>query len=225
MIPYTQRLSALLLPLMELVNTQLRAQTPLSEVKRQLQAQIDKAQAKALEYGYEAAEIDAALFAIVAWIDEQVMTSQHEQLVVWRLAPLQRHYFQTHNAGVEFYERLAQLSTEQVAAKEVYTIALLAGFKGQRGANSALGTQSEVQRLIDELTQQKALSAWTPEGGLFSTTGAWSHRRAFKQKKHHANLSLFVFIGIPVLILLAVYFYLDFSLAQQVSTLIKQVAL
>lgn len=225
MVPYTQRLSALLLPVMEQVKTQLKAQISLSELKRQLQTQIDKVQAKALEYGYDAAEIEAALFAVVAWIDEQVMTSQHEQLVVWRLAPLQRYYFQTHNAGVEFYERLAHLDVEQTGAKEVYTIALLAGFKGQRGANSALGTQSEVQRLIDELTQQKALSAWTPEGTLFSTTGAWLHRRALKQKKHHANLSLFVLIGIPVLVLLAVYLYLDFSLAQQVSTLIKQVAL
>lgn len=222
---YNHRLSALILPIIQSVQQDLLVQESLSALKNAVQARIDRAQTKALEYGYDSTEVDAALFALVAWIDETVMTSKHPQLVVWRLAPLQRHYFQTHNAGVGFYERLGSLTSEQTAAKEVFAMVLLAGFKGQKGADSALGTQADFQHIIDDLSQEKVLSPIGKEAGLFTPDAAWQHLGVPPQKKHQASLSLLILVLMPILILVAVYIYLDFSLALQVSDLIKQVAL
>lgn len=223
--PYSHRLSSLILPILQSVQHDLLLQESLSDFKNEVQSRIDKAQAKALEYGYASAEIDAALFALVAWVDETVMTSKHPQLAVWRSAPLQRHYFQTHNAGVVFYERLASLTAEQTAAKEVFALILLAGFRGQKGAHSALETQADFQHIIDELTQKKVLSSLGNEAGLFASNTTWQRVGTPPQKKYHASLSVLILVFVPILILAAVYFYLDFSLTWQVSDLIKQVAL
>jgi type IV/VI secretion system ImpK/VasF family protein len=68
----------------------------------------------------------------VAWADETILkhsTWKHHH--EWNALPLQLEYFQTRNAGEEFFERLERLRAEQKAVREVYYICLGLGFSGQ----------------------------------------------------------------------------------------------
>lgn len=75
-------------------------------------------------------DLDAARFALVAWLDEVVNVSGWAGSVDWEREPLQVALYGTRRAGVEFYERLDKLRPENAAALEVYFHCLALGFQG-----------------------------------------------------------------------------------------------
>ncbi|HFQ81453.1 MAG TPA: DotU family type IV/VI secretion system protein, partial [Desulfobacterales bacterium] len=72
-----------------------------------------------------------ARFAICAWGDEAILRSSWEGRAQWQKEPLQRLYFQTTDAGKEFFERLNKLGPQQTEAREIFYLCLAMGFKGQ----------------------------------------------------------------------------------------------
>lgn len=106
----------------------------------------------------DARSYENACFAIVAWIDETVMSHAHDQNVdllnQWRRSPLQAELFNTANAGEEFFERLARLAPTDKEVIEVYWLALCLGFRGRNY------DENQSPRLI-ELRHQYA--AYLPE--------------------------------------------------------------
>jgi type VI secretion system protein ImpK len=89
----------------------------------------------AFEKGNEAqqaptADVDAARFALVAWVDELVNVSGWKGTAEWEKNPLQSQLFGTRQAGVEFFERLDKLRPENAAALEVYFYCLALGYQG-----------------------------------------------------------------------------------------------
>jgi type VI secretion system protein ImpK len=82
-------------------------------------------------------QIDAIKFALVAFIDETVLspTNDFPLRKEWEQLPLQLEYFGEHLAGVKFFDRLAGLldQPEKEAADlvEVYYLCLQLGFKGK----------------------------------------------------------------------------------------------
>jgi type VI secretion system protein ImpK len=76
------------------------------------------------------ADLDAARFALVAWLDEIVSISGWAGSVEWEREPLQVALYGTRRAGVEFYDRLDKLRPENAAALEVYFHCLALGFQG-----------------------------------------------------------------------------------------------
>lgn len=76
------------------------------------------------------ADLDAARFAMTAWLDEVVSISGWHGSVEWEREPLQLTLFGTRRAGVEFYDRLNNLKPDNAAALEVYFHCLALGFQG-----------------------------------------------------------------------------------------------
>ncbi len=85
---------------------------------------------------------DSARFAVFAWVDETIFNSDWEGAIRWAPCSLQRRYYNTFNAGEEFYVRLNDALNEKVISKneeknekkqllEVFLVCLLMGFKGQ----------------------------------------------------------------------------------------------
>ena len=73
-----------------------------------------------------------ACFAVIAWADETILKhSTWKHHAEWNALPLQLEYFQTRNAGEEFFERLERLRPEQKAIREVYYLCLGLGFSGR----------------------------------------------------------------------------------------------
>jgi type VI secretion system protein ImpK len=89
---------------------------------------------KARSAGYKPESVQAAKYAMVAFIDEIVLSSKFPMKDEWAGSPLQLEYFNDFAAGEEFYNKLktirAGADSEKRAVLEVYFLCLTHGFKG-----------------------------------------------------------------------------------------------
>jgi type VI secretion system protein ImpK len=79
-------------------------------------------------------QAQAAMFALVAFVDETVLLADFPLRSEWMSYPLQLEMFQTNVAGIEFYDRLSNLLLNTQANAdviEIYYLCLLLGFKGR----------------------------------------------------------------------------------------------
>ena len=76
-------------------------------------------------------DYDLARFAICAWIDETVLSSNWDGRRQWQGEQLQRRYYNTTEAGIEFYNRLNMIGLHQGDVREIYYMCLAMGFKGR----------------------------------------------------------------------------------------------
>ena len=86
--------------------------------------------------GYAPEDVNLALFATVAFLDESVLNSNQAMFADWPRRPLQEELFGGHMAGELFYQYLEQLlrrpDSEDVAdLLEVFQLCLLLGFRGR----------------------------------------------------------------------------------------------
>ncbi|PXF57243.1 MAG: DotU family type IV/VI secretion system protein [Deltaproteobacteria bacterium] len=80
--------------------------------------------------GIQSADIRQARFALCAFIDERLMNESWPGRDFWKRSLLQTQYFQTTNAGEEFFSNLNALRPEQNRVREIYYLCLCMGFKG-----------------------------------------------------------------------------------------------
>ena len=83
-----------------------------------------------LQSSFAQSDYEQAKFAVCAWVDEMISISEWPEKMKWASVELQRQFFQTTNAGEEFYSRLCQLKNIQTDVLEVYATCLNLGFKG-----------------------------------------------------------------------------------------------
>ncbi len=76
-------------------------------------------------------DYDSARFAVCAWVDEAILSSAWNQKGQWQKEQLQRIYYQTTDAGEEFFEKLNGLELHQREVREVYYLCLALGFAGR----------------------------------------------------------------------------------------------
>lgn len=99
-----------------------------NDVERLLRDSVDCCQAR----DYPRSFSDNAKFAVCAWADEAILTSQWPGRAEWLKQPLQREFFDTSNAGEEFFQKLGELAPDEEAeVLEVYATCLSMGFVGE----------------------------------------------------------------------------------------------
>jgi type VI secretion system protein ImpK len=76
-------------------------------------------------------DYDQARFAVCAWVDEALLKSPWEHRNLWLKDQLQRSYYNTTDAGEEFFQRLSAVGLHQREAREVYYLCLALGFTGR----------------------------------------------------------------------------------------------
>lgn len=183
---------------------------------------LDQACARARDRGYEQAEVGAALFAIVAWIDEAAMTSPWPGAGHWRLTPLQRHYFATTRAGSEFYQRLQALPENATQVREVYGLVLVAGFQGEYAARAPGEFESWRVQLLEQIRQEQGMPGFAAGQALFPQSGtgqATPPRPAGRLTGRPSGYTVTLLLA-PLLLVLVLYLYLDHSLANLASALL-----
>jgi type VI secretion system protein ImpK len=90
--------------------------------------------------GYAGEDAKLAAFAVVAFLDESVLTSKNPVFSTWSRMPLQEELFGEHMAGETFFQ-YAQLllsrrdSAETVDVLEVYYLCMLLGYRGRYGSS------------------------------------------------------------------------------------------
>ena len=115
---------------------------------------IDQMSQTAMASGFDGDDVKLMGFALVALADEFALHKGGAIRDFWMQRPLQLHYFNTNNAGVEFFEQLNWLMANRPESTDiirVYYVCLLLGFQGQyaiRGGELQLDT---ITRRVAEL--------------------------------------------------------------------------
>jgi len=110
---------------------------------------------EARDAGFSAADTEAAIYALVAFLDESVLRTPGAARAAWYERPLQLELFGTNVAGEEFFNRLERLRREReahVEALEIYYCCLALGFAGRY----ALGAPEKLHALLAEVEREVA---------------------------------------------------------------------
>jgi type VI secretion system protein ImpK len=131
--------------------------SPSHDLRSSFDGLLKEAEQQASQLGYPTNQVQSAKFALVAFIDETVLTADFPLRQEWEKYPLQLEYFGEHLAGVKFFERLDELLKDnppQLEVIETYYISLLLGYKGRY----KIYLEAQLQELINNLTEylQKA---------------------------------------------------------------------
>ncbi len=103
------------------------------EIKDEFCQLLTNCQSQAMQAGFSLDISNEALFPIVAYIDEIILTSNWSEKSAWQQNSLQRQFFNTTNSGYEFYDRLNKLNRQgdDRSAREIYLLCLSLGYKGR----------------------------------------------------------------------------------------------
>ena len=138
-----------------------------NEVQQTLVGLFNISSQSAEDHGMSNDFYESAKYPVVALIDEMLQTSNWADKASWSKNPLQRHFFDTTNAGADFYNRLNVLNKfgPDRDIREVYALCLGLGFRGRyfrgedrkqyeeiKAFNLSLLLPEEAQRNIDSAT-------------------------------------------------------------------------
>jgi type VI secretion system protein ImpK len=121
----------------------------------QFREALKLADAEARRRGYTAEEIQLAIFAVVAFLDESILNLRSPIFADWPRQPLQEEFFGHHIAGEVFFQHLQRLlganenhTTADVL--EVFYLCLLLGFAGRY----SIGGRGELRALMDQTAEK-----------------------------------------------------------------------
>jgi type VI secretion system protein ImpK len=124
--------------------------TDSASFRHQVREALKAADQDARRRGYTAEDIQLAIFAVVAFLDETILNLRLPAFADWPKQPMQEELFGHHIAGEIFFQNLQALlgrndSQELADLLEVYQICLLLGFAGRY----AIGGRAELRAIIE----------------------------------------------------------------------------
>lgn len=139
--------------------------------RAQLKDSLRAAAQDALSRGYPHEDVQLALYAIVAFLDESVMNSQQPVFADWPRLPLQEELFGGHVAGESFFDNLQRVltRTDLVYAPdllEVFYLCLLLGYRGRYGVSGGGGVHGIMETVRDRIQHLR--------GGSGALSPSWS---------------------------------------------------
>lgn len=146
----------------------LRRATELNDptgLRAQLIEQKARLEQSSREHGMSAADVESAVFSLVAFSDESVLRSKGAARDAWISKPLQLELFGQNVAGEEFFARLERLRRERqhrIEALEVAYACLAFGFLGKYG----LSGPEKIQALLAEVESDIAAVRGTTRPAL-----------------------------------------------------------
>jgi len=194
------------------------------EVHLQLEQHYLGGRHNATDAGIEHPVYDSGWFPVVAYIDELLLTSKWPQRRFWQKDSLQRKYFNTTNAGSEFFERLNLLNKhgEDRTVREVFLLCMGLGFKGKYyypGDRPKLEAVREFNMgllLPDEA--QKNLEQSVLFRGAFS-----KEQLAHREQKKRLSLIPFL-VGFPIVVIGGSFVYYAVQIRTVLNELVKLVS-
>jgi type VI secretion system protein ImpK len=194
----------------------------------EVRLEIDRALSEhAMDYikgGYSETHYSIARYAVIAFIDEAILSSTWQHKDKWKKELLQMKFYQTVKAGEEFFHKLNMLSSMESVDKEireVYYYCLMLGFCGKyfdpadqhklaelKNTNLLLmvGGKEKLETLHTEILFPKA----------------YIPKRKSSGAVNHLNLSAFYY-GIPVLVLLGLFFWFKMEILEVANYLLSTI--
>lgn len=122
---------------------------PAPQVLRQrITTLLDAMTSKAAEANIQRSDLAEAQYAIVAFMDEQILRSQWPGRQQWMSQPLQLTYFNENTAGEGFFLRMQALEQrpQQAHVLEIYYLCLALGFRGKYALQAAGDVEAVEER-------------------------------------------------------------------------------
>jgi type VI secretion system protein ImpK len=160
-----------------------------------------------------------ARFAVFAWVDEMILTSPWPQRTRWQ--HLMLRYYNTFNAGEEFFIRLQKLPPQANDVREIYYLCLTLGFLGQYAfGDGAAEVRTIKQTLYKQLSGSKgdirrSYSLLFPEAYQKSVTAAAAPERA-------GLLWYIAALSAPCLLFIAYFVILRYQADNLIAEIAKQ---
>ena len=138
---------------------------PADVLRDRIKALLSDAEKAATRQGTPPEDVKDATFALVAFLDETLVSSDWSQKDYWVAKPLQLELFDRNDAGEEVFVRLDRLRANparHAELLEVYYLSMALGFKGRY----QLHGQEEYRRLIEETQAELARQPGLTPGRL-----------------------------------------------------------
>ncbi len=134
-------------------------------LRRRIKHLLEALQRKAAAAELAPEDIREAEFALVAFLDETLLSSEWSQKDRWLARPLQLELYDRYDAGEAFFDRLDGLRANpglHAEVLEVYYLCMALGFKGKY----QLHGQEELRALIEEVQAETEQQPGMAPGAL-----------------------------------------------------------
>jgi type VI secretion system protein ImpK len=106
--------------------------------------------------GYSRETVHMALYAIIGFLDENLLSSKDPMFSGWALSPLQQQLFGDQLAGEKFFRHVSELlnmpeSSEVADILELHSLCLMLGFSGKYASGDASEIDGIVRRIRDKI--------------------------------------------------------------------------
>lgn len=123
--------------------------------RQQVREAIKGADAEARKRGYDQQEIQLAIFAVIAFLDESILNLRSPVFADWPRQPLQEEYFGHHVAGEVFFQHLNNLirmndSQSLADLLEMFQLCMLLGFAGRY----SIGNRAEITPIVNAVGEK-----------------------------------------------------------------------
>ena len=183
--------------------------------------QLFKKNSRAMNF--DSSMVDDAVYALVALLDETVMSTPGDCRTFWVATPIQLELFGDNLAGEGFFRRLDKLMAEPEKMNdvlEIYYLCLSLGFEGKY----KLGKSSERDGVIDNLARlllkagRHSVSSLSPHG---LRTGSKNLLKRRGTKKTMPLWAVCTVAAVLLLISWGVMYFLTSQSVERVLTIIK----
>lgn len=187
---------------------------PASELRERLVAALDALVGKGRAAGLTDADIAEIRYALVAFIDAQLLKANWPGRAEWMKLPLEVEIYQRFSAGEDFFKRMSSLLREgnRLDALSIYAFCLLLGF---RGKYAAVPDHSEPTRMLEDAKQQ--LSRALPRADRVAPHAEPGQRA---RQRRTTNAPLIAFIVGGAVLSFGIVFAFDRMLAADVERVV-----
>ncbi|MEO7965368.1 MAG: DotU family type IV/VI secretion system protein [Gemmatimonadaceae bacterium] len=133
--------------------------------------------------GYDPADMQLAVFAVVALLDESALNSREATWADWARRPVQDELFGGHMAGEWFFQHIERLlarpDTPHLAdLLELHQLCLLLGFRGRYGASDRGALHAISAQISERLRRIRGapsefVPGWLPPNDVVASRDPW----------------------------------------------------
>jgi len=137
--------------------------------RAQMKQTLAMAEHDAASRGCNTGDVQLAKFAVVAFLDESVLSSRSPAFADWARKPLQAELYNHQLAGEIFFQELQKIlrrsdSPQTADLLEVYCLCLLLGFKGQYASEAEL--RSLTRQAEEKIRRVRGTPDLSPRSGI-----------------------------------------------------------
>jgi type VI secretion system protein ImpK len=190
--------------------------------RNQLKQALQRADQEARSGGYKPEDVRQVLFAVVAFLDESVLSSKNPIFADWPRLPLQTELFGHQIAGEVVFQELQKTlarpdSPEGSDVLEVYALCLLLGFRGRYAAGGAGDLQSLVSAIQEKIRRVRGPSGpLAPRGLLPSDAIRVAHSDPWQRRLAIAAFSV---LGLALVLFVVFKLVLNSGLSASATVL------